>query len=106
MAASAAIAAFSSCAGIGDQQTNAMMNRSGVGFIGIWDSQEDFNETSKTKGADLTAPRQQAPTSASKKDATSRADLARQLCLSWGHLKFVGFVDGPEAFESRKSSDV
>ena len=43
----------------------------------------------KTKGADLTAPYLQAPRSASRIDAPSRADSARQLCQFEGHLKFA-----------------
>ena len=54
------------------------------------------------KERDLIAPRQQAPTSASKKDATSRADWRDSSVFSRA-LKICGFVSGPVAFVSRKS---
>ena len=60
----------------------------------------------ETKGADLNAPRTQAPASASRKDATSRADWRDSLVLSGGLMKIAGFEFGPEALVSRKSSSV
>jgi hypothetical protein len=61
---------------------------------------------SENKERDLIAPRPQAPASASQKDAASRADLARQLCILGSFGELAGLVDDSVAFVCRKSSYV